>query len=396
MSLNDWQRKRHPDDVPTPIAVALADFCRRAKAPASPGLVREALAVLTGDDDFRVKALADAEPPARPLGPFAAVDLILGAEAELAAQRENTGYYALAYTLVQERAKAQAPFAAPPADAAEPRASAPRARPSAAEAKARKKRGETVSDRIQPQVRTPAPSDADIVDEAPAPQGAAFLTKRDLPQPRGRFAKVEPAKTSIEALSRLDGRALVEELVDRVQTRHQLRQALESSYFSRSGHALTTVDIENLLTRHGLMAKIEAKERECVLSAMTEHRGSMTRAAGALGVTTSDLQKLIDTLKLKREVVEIRDRFIREALSPHNLGLRLDMLGRTRYLDDLRIEKKFREALSRDLRKMLDESSEAAESVEALIELTAKKHALHAELLERAVTRLGLGKHYAR
>jgi hypothetical protein len=40
----DWHRKRHPDDVPTPVAVAVSDFCRRARVPAPPALVRDALA----------------------------------------------------------------------------------------------------------------------------------------------------------------------------------------------------------------------------------------------------------------------------------------------------------------------------------------------------------------
>ena len=395
MPLIDWKRKRHPDDVPTPIAVALADFCRRAKTPASPGLVREALSVLTSDDDFRVKELADGEPPAKPLGPFAAIDLILGTAPEVATQRESTGYYALVYTLVQERAKAQPPFEAPDADdAAE---SAP-PRPSSPKAKAKKKRGETVNERIQPQVRAAEQlSEADLEAEESAPlAGANFLTKRDLPQPRGRYTRVEPSKTSIEMLTRLDAKDLVTEAVEQVQTRHQLRQSWESSYVSRGGLGLTTTDIETVLSRHGLLAEIERKERELILVSLTEHRGSLSRAASTLGIPPNDLQKLIDTLSLKREVVEIRDRFIREALNPHNLSHRLDLLGRTKYLDDLRIEKKFREALVRDLKKLLDESKEATSSSEELVAMVAKKHAVHAELLERAMTRLGLMKSYAR
>src|SRR5512137_2205894 len=48
---DNWQRRREPDDVPTPLAVALSDFCRRAKSPASAAEVREALALLAPEDE---------------------------------------------------------------------------------------------------------------------------------------------------------------------------------------------------------------------------------------------------------------------------------------------------------------------------------------------------------
>ena len=54
-----WQRKRQPDEVPTPVAVAVSDYCRRAKGAAPAGEVREALALLAETDDFRVRDLAE-------------------------------------------------------------------------------------------------------------------------------------------------------------------------------------------------------------------------------------------------------------------------------------------------------------------------------------------------
>ena len=69
--------------------------------------------------------------------------------------------------------------------------------------------------------------------------------------------------------------------------------------------------------------------------------------------------------------------------------------GRTNYPDN-RGEKKFREALIKDLKVMLDDSKDAADNVEMLIGTVSKKHAVHAELLSRAMTRLGLMKTYAR
>ena len=95
-----WERKRQPDDVPTPVAVAVSDYCRRAGAPASPRAVREALSALLESDDFRVRAVTDAEPPVRPLGPFAVVDLARGTPPEIVGLRERSGYYALVEELL--------------------------------------------------------------------------------------------------------------------------------------------------------------------------------------------------------------------------------------------------------------------------------------------------------
>ena len=109
----DWSRRRHPDDVPTPVAVAVSDFCRRARAPASAAAVREALSLLSEADDFRVRALTDEEPETNPLGPFAVVDVIAGATQALASQRESTGYYELVQALAEERLK-KAPLPSSP------------------------------------------------------------------------------------------------------------------------------------------------------------------------------------------------------------------------------------------------------------------------------------------
>src|SRR4051812_47748352 len=101
--MTEWTRKRRPDEVPTPVAVAVSDFCRRAKAPATAVEVRDALSTVSEADDFRVKAVADGEPAASPLGPFAVIDLVHGAEPELAAQRQRTGYYEIVQQLIALR-----------------------------------------------------------------------------------------------------------------------------------------------------------------------------------------------------------------------------------------------------------------------------------------------------
>ncbi|MFP2926404.1 hypothetical protein ACLESO_14530 [Pyxidicoccus sp. 3LG] len=85
------------------MAVAVSDFCRRAKSPAPAPEVREALALLAEDDDFRVRELTDAEPEAAPLGPFAVVDILRGTAASLAAQRQACGFYDVARELAHVR-----------------------------------------------------------------------------------------------------------------------------------------------------------------------------------------------------------------------------------------------------------------------------------------------------
>lgn len=384
----DWQRKRHPEDVPTPVAVALSDFCRRAKAPASPALVRDALALLTDADDARVRALADGEPQAKPLGPFAVVDLLAGTAAETAAQRQEDGYYE------RERKKAAsrppAPVA-PPAPIASFESPPPRPRASAppAQAPKPKRAKETVQQKIAPRKRKAGEAPAVTRPPAALP-GTAFLPKRNLPAPRGRFTTVDPTRATFESLFRPNGRDTVATLVDQVPHRVALLRALEQGYTGRKGEALTVGDVEDLLEAHELFEAIQQKERDGALAAVLEQKGSIGRAAKDFGMSGEELELLIEALGLKREIKEIRDRFIKEALAPENLALRLELLFRTRYLEDLRIDRKFATALETELRALVDEVRDAATSVPTLVDLLSRQHALHPESLRRALEKLGL------
>jgi hypothetical protein len=133
-----------------------------------------------------------------------------------------------------------------------------------------------------------------------------------------------------------------------------------------------------------------------VLTAVASARGSTPGAAKTLGIRPAEVDALVGELSLKRQVQEIRERFVREALDPENLPLRLQLLGRERYLADLKIEKRFTDALTRDVTKLLDDCAEAAKTVPELVTMTAKKHALVEDLLSRAVERLGLVRRYLR
>ncbi|MFO0599019.1 MAG: hypothetical protein U0228_27165 [Myxococcaceae bacterium] len=389
----DWHRKRHPDDVPTPIAVAVSDFCRRAKAPAPPALVRDALALLSDADDFRVQALAESEPTTR-LGPFAVVDLIRGTAEAVVQQRETSGYYDMVRAAAEENAKHSPPPPAlpPPLSSAPRRAPAPAPAPAPADepksGKARKPKL-TMKEKIAPKKRKAGDAAAN---ERPAPPlpGTAFLPRRNLPLPRGRFTTVDPTRASFESLFRHAGKETLEVLIDQVPNRVALLRALEQGYQGRRGAALTIGDVEDLLEAHELFERIEAREKEGVLAALIEHKGAFGKAAHAIGMKADQLESLVGALRLDREVEEIRERFIKEALAPENLALRLELLTRTRYLEDLRIDRKFAASLTEQLTALVDEVRDAATSVPTLIDLIARQHGLHAEALHRALDKLGL------
>jgi putative FmdB family regulatory protein len=267
----DWQRRRHPEDVPTPVAVALSDFCRRARAPATAAVVREALALLEEADDFRVRELTDAEPPASPLGPFAVVDLVRGTPPELAAQRQQTGYYDMVRALAEERARSvPPPVTAPPPQrvvpfpAAEPKRASRDEEPGG---KKRRSKGPTIAEKIAPRRRVagePRPTPAAPPTQVPA---SSFLPRRNLPAPRGRFIRVDPSRASFHALLRPEGAGVLAALVDQVPHRYALLRTLARSYLGRRGGELTLDDVEGLLDKHGLRERLEAKERDALRAA---------------------------------------------------------------------------------------------------------------------------------
>src|SRR5262249_37719287 len=160
-SMASWERKRQPDDVPTPVAVAVSDFCRRAGTPAPPRAVREALSTVSEADDFRVRAVTDAEPRVRPLGPFAVVDLARGTPADTAALRERSGDYAL----VEELLALQDQRATPPAMAAPTVVAAPPPLVPAAPA-------------VTHAAQTPSPSPRRTTSGSPAPTMAERIAPR--------------------------------------------------------------------------------------------------------------------------------------------------------------------------------------------------------------------------
>jgi len=367
-----WERKRQPDDVPTPVAVAVSDFCRRAGAPAAPRAVREALSTVSEADDFRVRAATDAEPPLRPLGPFAVVDLARGTPAETAALRERSGYYALVEELLalQDVAPVPAPAspiaataaraipatpAAPQADAPEPLAPPTAREPTSAP---------TVAERIAPRRRTA---------QAPAP-------------PRGRFTQVEVQREPLESLEGPGGRAVLETLLAQHGHRIALLRALAQGYSGPRGEP-SAPELDALLERHGLLEAAGSRERELLRSTLSEHRGALGRVAWALGLRAPELSALVSRLGLGPEVDLARERFRREALAPASWTARLDLLGRRKYLEDLGVEREFEDRLRGDLGRELDALGPDGDEIPAAL---ARRLAVSPTLVGRALERLGL------
>lgn len=385
-----WQRRRDPDDVPTPVAVAVSDFCRRAGGQASPVEIREALSVLSEDEDFRVRALTDGEPKAKPLGPWAVVDVLRGTPEDLAATRQGAGYYELARELVSARSHPEpGPVAAaapivPPAPMVPPRAA-----PSApASTRAGKVAAPTVAERIAPKKRAASEVSSVMEEELPA---LAPARGRELPKPKGRFSNVEPQRLSVDALFFSDAQQMLAARMQQYPDRFALTRALGEQYGGKKeGQTLRTEDVERALVHHKLMEQLERKERESVLAAYTELRGSASRVAHTLGLTVPEVNRLVKAVGLQSEVEEIRERFRREALSPKNLGQRLDLLGRGKYLSDLGIRRKFDEALRADLKKVLGKVASAARDLDDLYAQAARREGTQAELLHRAVEKLEL------
>ncbi len=388
----DWQRKRHPEDVPTPVAVAVADFCRRARSPASPGVVRDALSLLSEDEDFRVRQLTDADPEAFPLGPFALADIVsFGTDARTASQRQETGYYEMVRELVRTRAekKSAIDVTEPVPQKVVPHVIVEAPRPTRAPAALKRSKAEVIAQKIAPKRREVGSAPTR---QAAAPQvfGTSFLPRRQLPAPRGRFTRLDPSRAPFEALLKPETKSAIEALVEQVPHRIALLRTLDQGYTGRKAQPLTVEEVEQVLKRHELLRLVEKREREAIIAALGEARGASGKAAHALGMKDTELAAIIDQLGLEREVGELRERFVREALSPRNLSYRLELLARTRYLEDLGLERRFPEALKRDLTELIADVHEAVASVPELVELLARQHALQPELLRRGLERLGL------
>jgi hypothetical protein len=386
-----WERRRRPDEVPTPVAVALSDHCRRARSPATAAEVRDALSVLSPEDDFRVTLAAEAEPELSPLSPFAAVDLVRGVEPPLVRKRQDSGYYDLVRNLLALRdekvVEVQVPVVVERAAPAAVSAPAPAAA-------AKSKKVLSVEERIAPKKRPARTAAETSAAPAPAPAEPQLLPfqerKLNLPRPRGRFTRVGAARAKFDTLFHTSFKADLVALLEQAQNRVQLLRVLSESHSGRRGLDLTAGNVQEAVTHHGLSEALATSERTQVLAAFAEHRGAAGRVARSLGLTDDGLEEIIRGAGMAREVEEIRERFRQELLDGRNLSVRLEHAGRDKYLEDLDIKQRFVRELSGELRRMFLETAAGKETLETATESVARKYGTAPDLLGRALMKLGL------
>jgi hypothetical protein len=365
-----WARKRTADAIPTPVAVALGAFCRKAGAPATPTEVREALRSLGAEEDFRVSTLTENEPPARPLGPYAVVDILGGTAPGLAAQREACGYYQLVRDfLAAEAFRVESRLPSPEGPLLEASAS-PAQRPPAAPpptvSSSTRQRGRlavapTMAERIAPKRR---------LGGAGAPAAAL---------PRGRFAQLPSEQPSLDAL----GPAQLADLL----AQHGHRPALLRALTSGRAQHVSGPALDRALETAGLLLGAVESECELVLSTLEEQRGAVGRAAWALGVRANEFLAWAERLGVTVAVERIRDRYRREALQPAPWTARLDLLGKRKYLEDLGVTVDFERSVTEDLRRALEATQGAPEERTAVL---ANRLGVAPEALRRSLLRLGL------
>lgn len=335
-----WDRKRSPSEVPEDVVAAVTEACARLGGEATQDESRAALTLVDPREDFRVSLVLEQAGEGAPANPWALVDLVSGTSAPVVQARSACGYYELLRGLVKERE----------------------------ERDVREERDE--------REHTPAAP-------ASAPRSSA-------PAPRGRFTQLPPQRRPFAELLEVPARRDVESRLAQHEHRFALRRALNDECEKTRGASISTDDVVSLFERHGLHDELVSSERRAILEKLKETKGALGRTAWALGISTSELTQLVRATGLEATLEEARDRYRREALAPANLRSRLDLLGRSKYLADLGIETRFREALRDELSDLLREASGAGER-RTLTEL-ARARGLPIELLSRAVDKLGLAR----
>jgi hypothetical protein len=386
--METWERRRRPDEVPTPVAVALSDHCRRARSPASAAEIRDALSVLSAEDDFRVTIAAEAEPELSPLSPFAAVDLVRGVEPQLVRKRQDSGYYELVRNHLALRDQKVIEVEVPVVVERPVVSSAP-----AAPAAPRASKAPSVEDRIAPKKRLRAEITA--AETVPTPAEPAQLLpfqerKLNLPRPRGRFTRVGATRARFDTLLHTSFKPELATLIEQSQNRVQLLRVLAESHSGRRGLDLNAGNVLEVITHHGLLDSLVAAERTQVISALGEARGAVTRAAKSVGLGANDFLDIVEGAGLGREVEEVRERFRRELMDAPSLSVRLEHAGRDKYLEDLDIKKRFCRELAADIRRMFEETVAGHETLELATEAVARKYGTAPDLLARAALKLGL------
>ncbi|HEY6098486.1 MAG TPA: Fis family transcriptional regulator, partial [Anaeromyxobacter sp.] len=255
-------------DVDPELAERVARWCAEAGRQTAPAEIRRAMAPLGWDDLLAVRALLVDPPPARPLGPFALVDIARGVPPDLAAEREREGRYRgkeAAARSEEEAADREARFGG-----ATP---APPPRPSAG----RRRKGTAIVIRR-------------ARDRAPAQPAAV----------------AEPPR--VGDLRRPEGRAVLERLIRRHGARRAaLARALAAGWRRDDGAPPGEEDVASLLEHHGLARAFARRERDELLHALRAAGGFRPAAAERLALDAGGLDAAVTRLGVSAEAERIRD-----------------------------------------------------------------------------------------
>ena len=309
---------RDPLTVPTPVAIALADFCRRAERPASSAEVRLALSSLPAEDDAEFAAYCAGEPPARPLSPLATVDVFRGRPAQEAARLEEEGHYRRVASALERLpvaplapgegapVRAQEKGAPSPAAAAPPDASPKRRKSKGAAASPepiRRSREEVALRRLEEEKQR-----ATGPEETPPPPPRPGRTPA-APQ-FGRFVGGPAARRPLRELATEELAEMIDELR---ANRRGILERLDAVYARDEREALTPADLNRLLQRHGLVERFARAERDNLKTLLRQNRGFLPPIRRALGMTAPELRRAIARYDLESELREWQERLREEA-----------------------------------------------------------------------------------
>ncbi|HET6414236.1 MAG TPA: Fis family transcriptional regulator [Anaeromyxobacter sp.] len=232
-------------------------FCAEAGREAGPEEIRAALAPLSREEFFTLRALVADPPPARPLGPSALADIARGTPVDLASEREREGRYR------PEREGLPVP---------EPSPSAPAAGGG---------RGGN---------RPPAP-----------------------PVVRRKHARAPPSPPPEATLPPLDqlrspgGRAVLERLLREHGARRSFLLSALARWRRADGAPPDDLDLEALLEVHGLSRAFAHRERAELLHALRAARGEWAAAARQMGMSAESYRAALQRVGAAEEAERIRD-----------------------------------------------------------------------------------------
>ncbi|HEY0839785.1 MAG TPA: hypothetical protein VGD74_06330, partial [Vulgatibacter sp.] len=330
---------RDPLSVPTPIAIALADFCRRADRGATSEEVRLALACVPAAEDAKIAAFCAGDPPAVPLSPLAAIDVYLGRPAGEAARLELDGHYrealaALTSLPIPSAAQAEETFESRALagtdggkDAGAPKERKPtkgRKGTKGAPEPVRRSREEVESRRLEAEQRRAAPVSEE---EAPSPPRPG----RSPAAPQfGRFVGGPAARRPLRDLG-------ADELADIVSemraNRRAILERIDALYSRDDRSSLGPADLSRLLRKHALEAHFVRAERENLKGLLRQNRGFLPPIRRALGMTAAELRRAIGAHGLETELRMWQERLREEARAEAPLAERLALaLARTEAL----------------------------------------------------------------